>query len=353
MNLEQLGWNNHLEEEFAPFNGSGYSVGRVALEHKHMYRILTEQGELLGEVSGKFRHESFEKSQFPAVGDWVVISARPDEKKATIHKVLPRFSKFSRNSAGLVTEEQLVAANINTVFLVTGLNNDFNIRRIERYLVTAWDSGANPVVILSKCDLCDDIPAKIAEVESVAFGVPIYAISATNGIGMDQLDKYLSEGQTVALLGSSGAGKSTLCNTLLGQIKQQVKEVREGDDKGKHTTTHRELMLIPGGGILIDTPGMRELQLWEVDGGMSHGFSDIEDLAQQCLFNDCQHKNEPSCQVKLAIEEGVLDQKRYDNYVKFQKELAFLERKNNKRTQLEEKAKWKKISGDRTRVHKK
>ncbi|MFJ7941150.1 ribosome small subunit-dependent GTPase A [Peribacillus sp. NPDC096622] len=353
MNLELLGWKSNLNEEFKEYRDKGYSIGRISLEYKNIYRVITENGELLGEVSGKYIHNTTERSQFPAVGDWVIISERLDEKKATIHKILPRFSKFSRKSAGEVTEEQIVATNIDTVFLVMGLNNDFNLRRIERYLITAWDSGANPVIVLSKCDLCKDVATKITEVEAVALGVSVHAISATNNIGMDSLNQYLSKGQTVALLGSSGAGKSTICNKLLGHNKQQVKEVREGDDKGKHTTTHRELIQIPNGGILIDTPGMRELQLWEVDNSMSQSFSDIEEMSKKCLFKNCKHENEPSCKVKLAIEEGFLDKDRYNNYIKFQKELAYLERKNNKRSQLAEKEKWKNIGGDRTRFNRK
>ncbi|TLS35059.1 ribosome small subunit-dependent GTPase A [Pseudalkalibacillus caeni] len=352
MNLKQLGWNDFFAAAAAEYNtDQPFTVGRVSLEHKRLYRILTEHGELLGEVSGKFRHTASEREDFPAVGDWVILTARPEEGKATIHAVLPRQSKFSRKAAGDTTEEQIIATNINTVFLVNALNKDFNVRRIERYLLMAWESGANPVIILSKSDLCDDLDQKIEEVENVALGVPIHAVSATDDVGIDQLEPYLTEGHTVALLGSSGAGKSTLTNRLFGSEKLLVKEIREGDDKGRHTTTHRELVMIPGGGLLIDTPGMRELQLWEADSSVSQSFSDIEEIAEQCRFRDCSHDGEPGCAVKEAIDAGDLIEKRFENYIKLQRELAYLERKADKRAQLAEREKWKKLAGDRTRFH--
>ncbi|WP_026679090.1 ribosome small subunit-dependent GTPase A [Fictibacillus gelatini] len=353
MNLQTIGWTSFFEEAFTPFHEEGLSAGRVALEHKRMYRVFTEQGELLAEVSGKLRHLAESREDYPAVGDWVVISARPHEKKATIHAILPRQSKFSRKVSGQTTEEQIVATNINTVFLVNALNADFNVRRIERYLLMAWESGANPVIILSKSDLCDDVPEKIREVESIAFGVPIHAISAEQGLGLEQLEPYVKPGKTVALLGSSGVGKSTLINTLLGEPRQEVKDVREEDDKGRHTTTHRELIVLEQGGLLIDTPGMRELQLWEADGSFSHSFSDVEELIEECRFRDCTHNNEPGCAVRKAIASGILDESRYNSYVKLQRELAFLARKEDKKAALAERSKWKKIAGDRTRFHRK
>ena len=344
LNLKQLGWNEQLEQQFNEYKEQGLSVGRIALEHKRMYRVFSESGELLGEVSGKFRFEAEEREEYPSVGDWVVITPRVEEGRATIHKILPRSSKFSRNVAGRTTEEQVVAANVNTVFLVTALNNDYNLRRIERYLIMAWESGATPVIILSKADLCDDVATKLAEVESVAFGVPTYVISTVNEEGLEPLQQYLTTGQTVALLGSSGAGKSTLTNYLIGQEKQLIKEVREGDDRGKHTTTHRELIIHPGGGLIIDTPGMRELQLWEAEDSSEHVFHDIHELEQQCRFRDCTHVSEPNCAVKNAIADGTLSESRFVSFLKLQKELAYLERKANIRAQQAEKAKWKKVA---------
>ncbi|WML45752.1 ribosome small subunit-dependent GTPase A [Neobacillus sp. PS3-40] len=350
MNLKTLGWNKFFEEEFLNYKEQGFDVGRIALEHKKLYRVFSEQGEFLAEVSGKMRFNALEREDYPAVGDWVVISARPEEQKATIHGLLPRKSKFSRKVAGLTTEEQIVASNVDTIFLVNALNADFNIRRIERYILSAWESGANPVIILSKADLCKDIEKKIAEVESVALGVPILPISAEKNTGLNLLTPYLYEGQTIALLGSSGVGKSTLTNALIGHQRQAVKEVREGDDRGRHTTTHRELIVLEKGGILIDTPGMRELQLWEADEGLSQSFSDIESLAENCKFRDCIHKNEPGCAVLNAISNGTLNSDRYYNYVKLQKELAYLQRKESQHATLAEKAKWKQLSNNQKKI---
>lgn len=353
MNLTQLGWNTELQNEFETVNNKEWIAGRVTLEHKRIYRVMTESGELMAEITGKMRYQAGGREDYPAVGDWVLLSARPNEGKATIHGILPRFSKFSRKVAGDTTEEQIVATNVNTVFLVAALNQDFNIRRLERYLLLTWESGANPVIVLTKADLCDDPETFIHDVEGVAFGVPIHVTSAKDLIGLEPLQSYLSEGQTVALLGSSGAGKSTLTNFLLGEEKQLVQEIRDEDGKGRHTTTHRELVVLPSGGMIIDTPGMRELQLWEADGGMSQSFSDVEELAEQCFFRDCKHENERECAVREAIESGALDEKRFQSYVKLQRELAYLERKNDKRAQLAEKEKWKKLAGDRTRVYRK
>ncbi|NOV03490.1 ribosome small subunit-dependent GTPase A [Paenibacillus planticolens] len=340
---EELGWNSFFAKAFEPYLEEGYLVGRVSLEHKHMYRVLTESGEALAEVSGKMRHLAVRREDYPAVGDWVVVSVRQEEQRATIHAVLPRKSKFSRKVAGQVTEEQIVATNVDTVFLVTALNLDFNVRRLERYLVLAWESGATPVIVLSKADLCDDPEALAAEVAAVAVGVPIHVISSAENRGLEELAPYIAPGQTVALLGSSGVGKSTIVNRIYGKDILETGDIRHGDDKGKHTTTHRELITLPGGGILIDTPGMRELQLWDASEGLSTSFQDIEDLAEQCYFQDCKHENEPKCAVKGALEEGSLPQERFYNYIKLQKELAYLARKEDKGLQAAEKAKWKKI----------
>jgi ribosome biogenesis GTPase / thiamine phosphate phosphatase len=344
LNLDILGINAGIENEFEAFKEQGYTLGRVALEHKRMYRVWTENGEMLCEVSGKFAFVARRREDYPAVGDWVVLHERPEEKAGTIHAVLPRSSKFSRKSAGLVTEEQIVAANVDTVFLVNSLNEDLNLRRIERYLLLTWESGANPVIILSKGDLCDHVDEKIAEVEKVALGVPVIAISARESIGLEQLLPYLLPGKTIALLGSSGVGKSTITNTLLGAEKQAVREIRSGDSKGKHTTTHREMILLPNGSILIDTPGMRELQLWESSEGVSGSFSDIESLSEECRFRDCRHENEPGCAVQMAIEAGSLDRERLGSYQKLLKELSYLERKVDKKAQAHEKKQWKNLS---------
>lgn len=350
MNLQALGWNDHWKEVFRTYRNEGWMPARVALEHKGMYRVLTEKRDLLAEITGNFRFRALEREDFPAVGDWVVIQEL-DEKKAMIHAVLPRKSKFSRKAAGNETVEQIVAANVDTVFLVNALNRDFNTRRMERYLTITWESGANPVIILSKADLCENIEEKIEETEAVAFGVPIHVVSKADEEGFEALKGYFTKNKTVALLGSSGVGKSTLINRLYGDDIQTVNEIREDDDRGRHTTTHREMVLLPDGGIVIDTPGMRELQLWNSEEGLGHSFSDVEELAANCKFRDCKHESEPGCAVQEAIKTGTLEESRFQNYLKLQRELAFLERKTNKRLQKEERDKWKKIAGDRTRVH--
>lgn len=354
LNLEHLGWNQTFQNYFEAYKQDGYTVGRVVLEHKNLYRVLSEDGEVLAEISGKYRFSTSGREDFPAVGDWIVMTTRMDEGKATIHHLLPRFSKFSRNIAGRTTEEQIVAANVDIVFIVQSLNQDFNPRRLERYLLMAWESGANPVVVLTKADLCEDIENYKRQVDSVAFGVPVHSVSVVNEMGLEELNPYLVTGKTVALLGSSGAGKSTLTNCFLGENRQMVQEIREEDGKGRHTTTYRELLMLPEGGLIIDTPGMRELKLWEADSGFSNSFQDIESLANECQFRDCTHKNEPNCAVVRAIEEGNLEKSRLQSYFKLQKELAFLDRKTDKKAQLAEKSKWKKItSGIKTKKTKK
>lgn len=345
MNLITLGLTETIKNNFDALKPNDEVIlGRVALEHKRMFRVLTEYGEILCEVSGKFSFDAISREDYPAVGDWVMVKARLNEGKGTIHSVLPRKSKFSRKTAGKTTEEQIVATNVDTVFLVNSLNEDLNIRRIERYLLLTWESGANPVIILSKSDLCDDLTGKLAEVEAAAYGgVPVIPISSETMSGLDELTPFLQRGKTVALLGSSGVGKSTLTNRLLGEERQQIQEIRSSDDKGRHTTTHRELILLPNGSILIDTPGMRELQLWESSDGLSETFADIERMARTCRFRNCQHKDEPGCAVMEAIEQGVLDSGRLASFNKLQKELSYIERKADKRAQVEVKKQWKSI----------
>ena len=344
MNLEVLGWSGFFSKSFESHLQEGYTVGRVALEHKQVYILYTEQGELPAEVTGKLRYRASGRQDFPAVGDWVVISVRDGQKRATIHAVLPRKSKFSRKTVGTITDEQIVATNIDTVFLISGLDGDFNPRRIERYLILVWESGAKPVIILNKADLCDDVDQRRQEVEAIAFGVPLVILSAVNNQGLDALIPYLSKGQTVALLGSSGVGKSTITNQLAGRVVQAVQEVRQGDDRGKHTTTHRELIVLPSGGLLIDTPGMREIQIWAADEGLQETFADIKTLARQCRFQNCQHNREPGCAVQQALEEGRLDYQRFMSHQKLQKELDYLARKQDQKAYLAEKEKWKKIT---------
>lgn len=338
MNLEQLGWKEVFGEK-----DQTTIVARVISEQRQIYKLHDGENELVGEVSGKFQFQAKVKSDYPSVGDWVVIEPLKEENKAIIQRVLPRMSQFSRQSAGDKTEEQVVAANIDYVFLVMALNNDFNIRRLERYLLVAYESGANPVIVLTKKDLCDDLPTRIAEVEEIAFGVPIYSVNSTNGEGIEDVKNLVSDGITVSLLGSSGVGKSTLLNALIGETKQVTQDVREGDDRGKHTTTHRELFFLPTGGMVIDTPGMRELQLWGGEEHISSTFSDVDELAKTCKFSDCTHEKEPGCAVHEAIQNGVLDAQRLTSYRKLMKELAYAERKQDTALARLERDKWKKM----------
>lgn len=343
MQLSSLGWNSVFAEYFASYPQAGYTVGRVGLVHQHLYTLYTEFGELAAEVTGKLRYHATGMQDFPAVGDWVVIQARVEEKTATIYEILPRQSKFSRKIAGAKTEEQIIATNINTAFLMSGLDSDFNLRRIERYLILAWESGAKPVIVLNKADVCPDVEQCVLDVEAIAPLVPIVVLSALNQQGLETIQPYLQPGQTVTLIGSSGVGKSTLTNQLVGKPLQKVQSVRHSDSRGRHTTTHRELLILPNGALLIDTPGMRELQVWANDSGLQETFADIETLAQQCRFRDCQHHREPGCAVQQAIEDGILNIKRFRSYQKLQQELHYLNRKQDQKAYLEEKAKWKQI----------
>ncbi len=344
MNLELLGWGSFFSKNFSSHFQDGYTVGRVAVEQKNTYILYTEFGEISAEVSGKMRHQASGRQDFPAVGDWVAFSRSGGESRAIIQKILPRKSKFSRKTVGAVTDEQIVATNIDTVFLVSGLDKDFNKRRIERYLILVWESGANPVIVLNKADLCDEVEQRQAEVEAIASGVPIVVLSAVKNKGIDELIPYLGTGQTVALIGSSGVGKSTITNQLVGQDIQAVQSVRIGDNRGRHTTTHRELIILPSGGLLIDTPGMREIQMWASFDGLQETFADIESLATLCRFRNCKHEKEPGCAVQQALLDGTLDEERFGNYQKLQQELDYLNRKQDQKAYLAEKEKWKKIT---------
>lgn len=344
MKLEQLGWNTFFEENFREYADRGYGVGRVYLENRRSFWLYTEAGEIKADVSGRMAYHSDTRADFPAVGDWVVFRLKEDENKAIIHAILPRKSKFSRKVPGSTIEEQIVATNIDTVMLVSGLDNDFNIRRIERYLVMVSASGADPVVVLNKADLCDDLDVKVAEVKKIAPNIPIVPVSATHDKHLDTLSDYLKLGKTIALIGSSGVGKSTITNHLIGDERQKVQEVREGDDRGRHTTTKRELIVLPHGGLIIDTPGMRELQLWVSEEGLDSSFEDVEALTAQCAYSDCAHNGIAGCAIERALADGSLDPERWDSHNKLRKELAYITEKHDEIASQTKKKNIKKIT---------
>ena len=337
MTLEDLGWTPRFAAAFTPHAAEGLEPARVSLEHTHIYRVITAEAERLARVAGRLRHGATGRADFPAVGDWVVLEPAASGGEARIHAVLPRATHFSRRAAGNPTEEQVVAANIDVVFLVSGLDHDFNPRRIERYLVTAWESGAAPVIVLNKADLVPDPAALVAEVQAVAPGVPVIAVSARVAGSVEALRAHLPNGRTAALLGSSGVGKSSIANALIGSDVLRTHEVRESDSRGRHTTTGRQLVRLPGGGILIDTPGMRELQLWEAGESVAGAFSDIDALADGCRFRDCRHAAEPGCAVIAAAAAGTLPAARLESFRKLQGEQSFVAAQQDERERIERK----------------
>jgi ribosome biogenesis GTPase / thiamine phosphate phosphatase len=340
--LAEYGFSPFFAQAFAALETKGLEPGRVVRESKGLYRVQTDEGERVAEMAGRLRHEAASRADLPAVGDFVAL--RPSSGgRALVHSVLPRRSVFVRRAAGLETQEQILAANVDTVFLVSGLDRDFNPRRIERYLVMASESGARPVIVLNKADLCDDVEGRVREVEAVAPAVPIHPVAGKAGEGLAALEPYLQPAETVAFLGSSGVGKSTLINRLLGAEVMATHAVRESDQRGRHTTSHRQILRLPGGGLVIDTPGMRELQLWAADDAVGAAFEDVEALAATCRFRDCTHEAEPGCAVQRAAADGTLPGERLESYRKLQGELKHLRTQQDLRAQLEQKRQWRNL----------
>lgn len=336
MQLISLGFDDQRQQQLEQLRSQRgeprLEPARVSAEHRGAYQLLTEAGTCSAELTGKLRHEALDRRDLPAVGDWVALG--PDGR---VEAILPRRSAFVRKQAGQRPEPQVVAANIDYVFVVTSANADFNPRRIERYLTVIAESLAQPVIVINKADLCPDVTALVASLDPSALGVPVVHISALERRGLEQLEPYLGGRATIALVGSSGVGKSTIVNWLLARDAQATAPIREYDARGRHTTTHRELHPLPGGGALIDTPGMRELGLWTDDDRAGGSFEDVEALAQQCRFVDCQHHGQPGCAIAQAVTDGTLDAARLASYEKLQQELASARRRGSHAERVEQK----------------
>lgn len=343
MSLKQLGWNSYFDALWQGLENPAWQPARIISQHRGLWRVAGDFKECWAETSGTLRAGAETGGDWPAVGDWVAVEMLSGGGRPLIQTVLPRRSKFTRKVAGRRLEEQVIAANVDTAFVVMALDGDFNVRRLERYLAQCWESGAKSVVVLNKADDCGDVTARISEAQSIAAGVPIFAISARTGEGVEALDTFLASGQTIVLLGSSGVGKSTLVNHFLQRDAQAVRSVRASDSRGRHTTTSRELFALPGGALLIDTPGLRELQLWGAAEGVERTFSEIEELATQCKYGNCGHTTEPGCAVQTALAEGRLDEERLESWRKLEREQEFVRRKIEPEARQQEKERVKQL----------
>jgi len=355
MTLQELGWNDYFAQAFAPHAAEGCVPARITLELKGYFEVTGEFGAKLGECTGKYVDSAASTADYPAIGDWVAITPQPgDETRASIHARLPRRTKFSRKTAGQEEIEQIIAANIDTVFLVSALDGNYHLHRLERYLAAAWASGAQPVILLNKADVADDPVEMKREIAIVAPDVPVFVVSAQTRRGLKALALYLTPGATIALLGSSGVGKSTLINRIVGEVRQDTQEVREADGKGRHTTTSRELLIAPNGVIVIDTPGMREIQPWDASAGVDAAFSDVTALAGRCRFGNCSHTVEPGCAVLAALADGTLESARWQSYLRMGRATAHEVRRTDRQAQQQHKSHFKKVTKNlRQRIHEK
>jgi ribosome biogenesis GTPase len=349
--LAGLGWGGALEAHFAELAGAERQPGRVVATHRGTAIVRLADGDVAARVSGRFRRDAVGPADFPAVGDWVVVEARPAERSGTIHAVLPRRSAITRTAGdsnrrggGRLDDEQVMAANVDIALIVASIAIEPNLRRLERYLALVWASGATPVVILNKADLADDADAAIAAVETAAVGVDVHRVSALHGSGLAAVAGHLAAGRTAVVLGPSGVGKSTLVNALLGEQRQVTRAIREADGRGRHTTTHRELIVLPTGALLIDTPGIRSLELLDGEAGIGLIYGDIAELATACRFADCRHEQEPGCAVRAALEAGAIDGGRWEGYRKLERYEAHVAREGDARLREVERRRWKTIS---------
>ena len=346
MTITDYGWEiyHRLHDDHEVVDGS--EPGRIITQSSQLSRVVTDSGENWSILQGSLMNKISSRSEYPAVGDWVLVDTNSQLQQWIIRKILPRGPSLIRKVAGVETEEQILAANIDWVFLVAGLDGgrNFNLRSIERYLTIGWESGAIPVLVLNKSDLCEDVDAAVISAESVAPGVSVHAVSCMTGEGIESLRTYLSPGTTVVLTGLSGVGKSSLINSLYGEGLLDTGPQRDADHRGRHTTTRRELVRLPAGALLIDTPGLRELQLWGDEESLSSSFPEIDELAAQCKFNDCGHTGEPGCAVQHALATGELEHSRYESYLDLQRELRYLKSKQDVRLRKQQQARGKEIA---------